>query len=134
MSICLVYRSSYSSENNTEHLCNLFKSLPSTINMIIGDLNLPNIDWELGTSDKKEVILYQHDKRTFIPNYFPAHIRGNTLDLAFKPMSCGGDDLINDYKSADNAGSQQFFANFNWTAEFEGINTEEAWDLFKSVL
>ena len=49
-------------------------------------------------------------------------------------MSCGGDDLINDYKSADNAGSQQFFTNFNWTAEFEGINTEEAWDLFKSVL
>ncbi len=53
--------------------------------------------------------------------------------MFFEPISSGGEDLINDYKNADNVGLQQFFTNF-LTEEFEGINTEEAWDLFKSIL
>ena len=127
MSICLVYRSPNSSENNTEHLFNLFKSSPSTINMIIGDLNLPILTGNWGCN---LILAWQENFYTQLVD-FPTHIRGNTLDLAsvncpdpvisvesirnvgysdhtsiliemyFEPMSCGGDDLIKDYKNTE---------------------------------
>jgi hypothetical protein len=52
LSITLIYRPPSSGAGNTAELCKLLSSLERN-SFVLGDCNLPGIDWERGTSDSK---------------------------------------------------------------------------------
>ena len=83
LSIYLVYRSPNSSNANNEILFETMKNV-KTNSIIIGDFNLPNIDWKLdkGYDSKSKLFLEAVDEAQLTQLVdFPTHIRGNLLDL-----------------------------------------------------
>lgn len=81
--ISLVYRSPNSTEQNTENLCKFIAEHERNF-LALGDFNLPNIDWNLGTSNRKGAKFLKTIEDNFISQLIDcsSHIHGNILDLA----------------------------------------------------
>ena len=84
LNITLFYRSPHSTEANTESLIKVIDQSKKNC-LIIGDLNLPNIDYEHSISDKKGKALLECVERNFLSQSvdFPTHVKGSTLDVVF---------------------------------------------------
>ena len=82
LEFCVVYRSPNSSAANTNKLCELVKSLPKNC-ILVGDINLPGIDWKNHTSNNKGSDFFNsvNDSFLFQMIEFPTHVKGNILDL-----------------------------------------------------
>ena len=82
--IC-VYRSPNSSDENDTYLCedilNYMKKRSDCV--LIGDINLPGIDWNKNSSDKKGRLFLNNANNNLLTQCidFPTHIKGNILDL-----------------------------------------------------
>ena len=78
----LIYRPPPSGQENLDLLCELVKSAEKN-SIMIGDFNLPNIDWSCGESTNREAkfitTLQDHFMEQLVD--FPTHIKGNCLDL-----------------------------------------------------
>ena len=86
LKICLFYRSPNSSELNTEKLADLFERF-NDFDLIIGDLNLPKIDWINNLSDSKGMPILEKIRSVGLVQLidFATHLAGSTLDVAFSP-------------------------------------------------
>ena len=100
--VTLVYRSPNSSVDNTDLLCDLISKCPEN-NLIIGDFNLPNIDWNNYTCDKKSQKFVDTIENKFFSQLidFPTHVKGNILDLAITDIP----DKVVNIESVGNLGS-----------------------------
>ena len=80
--LSVVYRSPNSSRVNDEALCNWMAGLTGT-NVLIGDFNYPDIDWENGTSGARSREFYETTADMFMEQLVtePTHVSGHTLDL-----------------------------------------------------
>ena len=88
VNIILAYRPPSSSIENLEQLCSLVKNMPKNT-IIIGDINLPHIDWTTGQADSKGRRLYEVVMEENVEQLvrFPTHDKGNTLDLVLTNMA-----------------------------------------------
>jgi hypothetical protein len=78
----LVYRPPNSTQQNMDKLAELISStMENTI--MIGDFNLPGVDWESGAASpcERRVVEAVHDKLMEQMVSFNTHLKGNTLDL-----------------------------------------------------
>ncbi len=82
VTIYLVYRSPSSPLEAIVELENLVKSL-SRNSILIGDFNMPDIDWEAWTGARKSVGFLDAVEDALLEQMvnFPTHIKGNCLDL-----------------------------------------------------
>ena len=83
--LCLVYNPPNESTESHEHLIAYLKSL-STHNhlLIIGDFNMPDINWATLTGATQSsslfcVFMFEHSLSQLVTD--PTHVKGNTLDL-----------------------------------------------------
>ena len=82
LNIVLVYRPPGSNMQNSDQLCNMLKNMDKHT-ILIGDVNLPEINWLDGTSKsrgRKVLETTLEEDLTQLVN-FPTHVKGNTLDL-----------------------------------------------------
>lgn len=88
LNVTLFYRSPNSGEENTEKLVQIVDDHASDC-LILGDLNLPNIDYNNSTSDRKGRAMLECVESKFLSQLidFPTHTAGNTLDVAFTDLS-----------------------------------------------
>ena len=102
ITLTLIYRSPNSTNDNTKLLCDIINSSPSN-SLIVGDFNLPSIDWNNCTSDNKSRKLLDAVQNKFLTQVinFPTHSRGNILDLALTDMP----DKIVNVETLGNLGS-----------------------------
>jgi len=83
--ICLIYKPSNHSEQYDTSLLSYFHSLNSSINLlIIGDLNLPDVNWN--TYSGNSTVLNTYAEMLYDLNLMqlitcPTHTAGNTLDV-----------------------------------------------------
>jgi len=84
--ICLVYRPPNSTD--MDGLANLIKNAPPN-SILIGDFNLPGIDWESGTATGRAREILEAAEERFFEQLvdFPTHTKGNTLDLVLTNSS-----------------------------------------------
>jgi len=84
--ICLVYRPPNSTD--MDGLANLIKNAPPN-SILIGDFNLPGIDWETGTATGRAREILEAAEERFFEQLvdFPTHTKGNTLDLVLTNSS-----------------------------------------------
>ena len=82
INITAVYRSPNSTLTNTEKLCNIVSDMKNN-SILIGDINLPKIDWENCTADSKGRNFLEATQTNFVSQMidFPTHNKGNILDL-----------------------------------------------------
>jgi len=81
-----VYRSPNSNSDNNEKLCELFNNFDDNVtNFIVGDFNMPDVDWKLLSSSNKHKTFLDTviDKAFYQLVDFPTHNKGNILDLVF---------------------------------------------------
>ena len=80
--VVLVYRSPNSDQANTENFCNLIRNMDKNT-LIIGDVNLPGINWEEGTAYARGRGVLDAAVEAGAEQLvnFPTHIKGNILDL-----------------------------------------------------
>jgi len=82
LNLILSYRPPTSGMTNTEELCELIRSV-KTNTIMIGDINMPGIQWETETADSRGKALLHtvmgEDLSQMVS--FPTHIKGNILDL-----------------------------------------------------
>ena len=78
----IVYRSPNSNKTNNDLLCELIEKLPSNC-VILGDFNLPGIDWVRSTANRKSQTIYDAISTKCLSQMvnIPTHIKGNVLDL-----------------------------------------------------
>ena len=78
----LIYRSPNSNSDNTAELCEILKNIEPN-SFVIGDLNLPGINWETLTSDQKGEGVLEACLETGLEQLvnFPTHNKGNILDV-----------------------------------------------------
>ena len=86
--IVLVYRPPGAGHNNTEQLCNILHSAGKNT-VLIGDVNLPDINWLDGTASSRgrrllETVTEENMEQLV---HFPTHVKGNTLDLVITNCS-----------------------------------------------
>ena len=76
------YRSPNTTNENTEKLCKIAKNMSGN-SILIGDINLPKINWKLQTSDRKSQSFLEAAQENFLVQMidFPTHFKGNILDL-----------------------------------------------------
>jgi len=82
LTVVLVYRPPSAGPTNTDMLCDIVKnSGPDTL--IVGDFNLPGIDWEMETADARgrELLKAAQEENFSQLVSFPTHTKGNVLDL-----------------------------------------------------
>jgi len=82
----LVYRPP--SSTDMKGMVEIIKNVgPNSI--LIGDFNLPGIDWQAGTSDRKSKDFLEAADEKFLEQLveFPTHTRGNILDLVLTNAS-----------------------------------------------
>ena len=95
INVFVVYRPPNHNRENVLELCNLTKALPRN-SILLGDINLPRINWSGGPSDALGRLLYntvvEEDLAQLI--WFPTHDKGNTLDLLITNMA---NDIISVY-------------------------------------
>ena len=82
LNIVLAYRPPSSNMENTVKLCELIRGLPSN-SAIIGDINMPGINWKTLASDGKGRILADTVEEEGWTQHvdFSTHTKGNILDL-----------------------------------------------------
>ena len=82
INIIAVYRSPNSSNSNSSKLCELVRNMNNN-SLMIGDINLPKIDWENLSSDLKGRKFLEATQTNFLSQMitFPTHPKGNTFDL-----------------------------------------------------
>jgi len=123
LNITLIYRSPNSSSDNTKLLCDIIEHSPKN-GLIIGDFNLPKIDWNTGIGDSKSKQLIDTSEKKFLTQLvtFPTHQKGNILDLAFTDIP----DKILNIETVGNLGSSDhsvirldisFTSNFNFSCD-----------------
>lgn len=80
--VILIYRPPSSNAENMDKLCEILAGLDRNT-IVIGDFNLPGIDWTRGTSDKKgRKLLDTVSEQSLIQLVdCPTHDKGNILDL-----------------------------------------------------
>ena len=85
--ISAFYRSPNSSTENTEEFAELLREIKKST-LIVGDLNLPNIDWQKKLSDRKGQCVLDAvcDSNMDQVVNFTTHDQGNLLDVAFAQM------------------------------------------------
>ena len=97
----VVYRSPNSQKTNDDDLCNWIKNITG-VNILIGDFNFPDVDWQNGQSGSKgrdfldatmEVFLEQHVKEA-------THSSGNILDLVL----CNQEGMITEVMAEGRVG------------------------------
>ncbi len=78
----LVYRSPNATEENMNKLIELVKTVEKD-SVLIGDFNLPEVDWEMGetTRRSRDLVEVLDDQLLVQMVDFPTHIKGNVLDL-----------------------------------------------------
>ena len=88
VNIILAYRPPNSRKENVTKLCELLKNMPNRT-ILIGDINLPNIDWTSGQSDSKGRELWNVVQEENLEQLvtFPTHNKGNVLDLIITNMA-----------------------------------------------
>jgi hypothetical protein len=91
--VILAYRPLSSGLTNTAALCEILRTM-DTNNVMIGDINMPGIQWEMELLDAKgrdllETITEEGLKQLVS---FPPHVKGNVLDLLITNCS---DRIIN---------------------------------------
>ena len=88
VNIILAYRPPNSRKENTTKLCELLENRPKNT-ILIGDINLPNIDWTTGQSDSRGRELYNTVQEENLEQLirFPTHNKGNVLDLLITNMA-----------------------------------------------
>jgi hypothetical protein len=82
LNFVLAYRPPSSRQENTVELCNLLRKLDSNT-LVIGDINLPDIDWKEGRAGAKGRQLLETALEENLDQMvsFPTHRKGNMLDL-----------------------------------------------------
>jgi len=82
LNFVLAYRPPSSGTENTNKLCEMMRELPMN-SVIIGDINMPGINWETMTSDNKGRALVETMEEEGMAQLvnFSTHIKGNILDL-----------------------------------------------------
>lgn len=80
--IVLIYRPPSAGPENTEMLCDIVKNLGRG-SMLVGDFNLPGINWETETADARgrELLKTAREESFSQLVSFPTHTKGNILDL-----------------------------------------------------
>ncbi len=80
--IILVYRPPGADQDNTNKLCDILRMMEGNT-IVIGDFNLPGIDWERGlaTGGGRKLLETALEENLHQMVCFPTHIKGNTLDL-----------------------------------------------------
>ncbi len=78
----LVYRSPNATDENINKLIELVKTVEKD-SVLIGDFNLPEVDWETGetTGRSRDLVEALDDQLLVQMVDFPTHIKGNVLDL-----------------------------------------------------
>jgi hypothetical protein len=79
----LCYRPPNSGPDNTDKLCEILRTMPLNT-IMIGDVNMPNINWETLRADRKGRALAETVEEEGLEQLveFSTHIKGNILDLA----------------------------------------------------
>ncbi len=82
LEIILIYRPPGSDEENTDKLCDVLRGIPKAA-IVIGDYNLPGINWSKGTSDTKGKNVLRTVEEEGLEQLvnFSTHSKGNILDL-----------------------------------------------------
>ena len=93
--IHVIYRSPNSKRENDEALNEWVNDMRGT-NIIIGDLNYPDIDWDGGTAGSRGRGFLEATQNRFMEQYVtePTHVSGNILDV----ILCDKEDLIRSVK------------------------------------
>ncbi len=80
--VILIYRPPSTTQDNTDQLARLIREAP-TNTIIVGDFNLPGINWDILTADSKgrPVLEACADSGMTQLVSFATHIKGNMLDL-----------------------------------------------------
>ena len=80
--IYLIYRPPSAGPASKEQLCRLLEAAEKNC-VLVGDYNLPNIDWHNGTAPKGDEQLVQTLQEKALTQLvgFPTHLKGNCLDL-----------------------------------------------------
>ena len=88
VNVILVYRPPNSGRENIDKLCELLRRMQKNA-ILIGDINLPHIDWESGNADTRGRALYNTVQEENLEQLirFPTHDKGNTLDLLITNMA-----------------------------------------------
>ena len=78
LNLILAYRSPNSTPTNTENLCKIISNMEQN-SILIGDINLPGVDWAGGRADGRGKNLYETAVEVGVEQLvtFPTHIRGN---------------------------------------------------------
>ena len=99
LNISLIYKSPNSSNENNEELCKFVENHKNNM-LIFGDTNYPNIDWELGVSDRRSADFLKTCEDQFLSQLvdFCTHQKGNILDIVLTDRSA---DIL-DIKSIGN--------------------------------
>jgi hypothetical protein len=81
----LVYRSPNATKENMTKLIELVKTVGKE-SVLIGDFNLPEVDWETGetTRRSRDLVEALDDQLLVQMVDFPTHIKGNVLDLVLR--------------------------------------------------
>jgi hypothetical protein len=82
LNLILVYRPPSSRSNNTEQLCRILRDMQNDT-ILIGDMNMPGIDWieEKADSKGRELLETTMEQNLSQMVSFPTHTKGNVLDL-----------------------------------------------------
>lgn len=82
LNIILAYRPPSSGVTNTTELCEILRQLKDNT-ILIGDINMPTIDWLDGKADSKGRELLETCTEEGLQQLvsFPTHTKGNVLDL-----------------------------------------------------
>ena len=96
-----IYRSPNSRKENDDELCKWVERMNGT-NIIIGDLNFPDIDWETGTSGSRGRNFFEATTGRFMEQHVqePTHLSGNVLDL----ILCDQEGIISSVKTLGRIG------------------------------
>ena len=91
MKLHVVYRSPNSKKTNDDDLCSWVKLMKGS-NVLIGDLNFPDIDWQTGRAGAKGRDFLEATMEVFMDQHvrFPTHASGNIIDLVL----CNREDMI----------------------------------------
>jgi len=84
----VVYRSPNSNEENLNKLCELLQGLSNENQILVGDFNLPGIDWEIHSATGKGKNFTEIVQNKLLVQHvdFPTHVKGNILDLVITNM------------------------------------------------
>ena len=123
LNFVFIYRPPSSDTNNLEKLCQIIrKSDKNTV--IIGDFNLPSIDWRRGTADAKGRRLLEAAEEADMEQLvnFPTHNKGNVLDLLL--TNCP-DQVLSIHNEGNLSNSDHCILLIEFLSHFENKNNKK---------